>query len=110
MNHQDWKVLSWDKMTKQTKQSKPNLSDRQIKEIKINQITEAESIKKYTIQNQRNLMDLRRDRKLTQKDLAHRCNLNIHQIQEIENRSGIYNASIIQKINNIFKINLNKDI
>jgi ribosome-binding protein aMBF1 (putative translation factor) len=106
--HQDWKVVTLMKKEKPINEKK-QMNGQIIKENKILNATDPGEIKKYSIINKKNLMNLRREQNLTQKQLAQKCNLTLQQIQEIENCSGLYNGNVINKINNIFKINLNKD-
>lgn len=109
-SHQDWNtVVLAKKETKHTNTNIHQLSGQQIKNIKLDNATEPDKIKKYTIMNQKNLREYRLSKNLSQKELAQQCNLPLQTIQEIENCKGIYNGSVINKINNKFKINLNKE-
>jgi len=100
--HQDWKPIILQSST-----PKPSSTATRSKDAMLDQKTEVEPIKKYTIIHRENLQNYRRTHNVSQKDVALRCQFPIHKIQDIEN-GGIYDSKIIQILNNKLKINLNK--
>ena len=106
MEHQDWNPVVFIKNAPTPK--KPQIRAEVLRDIKIELSNEPNAIKKYTSVHQTNLRKLRSEKSLTQKQLAQQLNLNLKDIQDIENMTGVYKSNIIQKINNRFKVNLNK--
>jgi ribosome-binding protein aMBF1 (putative translation factor) len=108
MEHQDWKPVVFINPSQTTSSKKPQIRSEVLKEIKLDQANEPNVVKKYTNIHQTNLRKLRSEKNLTQKQLAQQLNINLKDIQDIENMTGVYKQNIISKINNRFKMNLNK--
>lgn len=102
-SHQDWNVVVLQKSDTKKVPNRP-----QSKENKLDQLTDPQTIKKYSSLHRNNLQKYRLQYGLSQKDIAQKCQIHLKRIQEIEN-GGLYDSKVIQMIHNKLKINLNKE-
>ena len=104
LDHQDWKTL----VVKKKKDEKPKEIKRKIDpNIKnVEKQVEEDNLKhkKITPELKQQIIKGRCSQKLTQKELAQKCNFPLQIINDIETGKAIYNQQQINKIKRILKI------
>ncbi len=104
LEHQDWKPVIVNKKKKTEEPKKRVKPDSKIKTIE--KKVEADDLKhkKVTPELKQLIIQGRCAQKLTQKELAQKCNFPLQVINEIETGKAIYNHQQINKIKRILKI------
>ena len=105
LDHQDWKNVVVKKDTKSRVESnKKNTTDVRAK--KIEKKVEEDDLKHKKIPNdlKQKIIAGRCNKKLTQKELAQKCNFPLQIINDIECGKAIYNHVHINKIKRVLKI------
>ena len=103
LEHQDWKTVIKKKKDEKPKEIKkktdPNIKyvEKQVEEDNLKH-------KKITPELKQQIIQGRCSQKLTQKELAQKCNFPLQIINEIETGKAIYNQKQINKIKRILKI------
>ena len=104
LEHQDWKTV----VVKKKKDEKPKeIKKKQDPNIKnVEKQVEEDNLKhkKITPELKQQIIQGRCSQKLTQKELAQKCNFPLQIINEIETGKAIYNQQQINKIKRILKI------
>lgn len=104
--HQDWKQVVISKPKVKTTTSRNNISDTDIKMIKLEQNNDIVSQKKSSKNFMAALQSARVEKGMTQKELSQRINMPINFIQQCENGKVVPPNNMITKIENILKIKL----
>ena len=107
-DHQDFKIITLSKNTKNLQ--KNNLlrnNNVDLQKIKIENETENFKIQKIPNKLVREIIDVRNIKKITQKEMAVKLNIQINIYNDIESGKAIYNQptkDIIQKIQRLFSV------
>ena len=107
LEHQDWTpVVVKKKNKKDTTNTTKKTNPQNQKIMKIEKSVEEDNLKhkKITPELKQKIIQGRCAQKLTQKELAQKCNLPLQVINEIETGKAIYNFQHINKIKRILKI------
>jgi len=113
MNHeQDWEVVVFQKSsptpTNTTLTKKNGIQERTRTNQKSRVLDSDEPPKPRTYREtdptiQRNVIQLRLDKKMKQPDLAKALHVDVTTIKKIEDGTGIYDGNLVNKINRYFK-------
>ena len=108
LDHQDFKIIT---LTKNSKNVQKNIMTKNnnvdLNKIKIENETENFKIQKIPNKLVREIIDVRNIKKITQKEMAVKLNIQINIYNDIESGKAIYNQQtkeIIQKIQRLFSI------
>ena len=108
LEHQDFKIITLSKNSKNLQ--KNNLlrnNNVDLQKIKIENETENFKIQKIPNKLVREIIDVRNIKKITQKEMAVKLNIQINIYNDIESGKAIYNQptkDIIQKIQRLFSV------
>jgi len=107
-DHQDFKIITLSKNNKNLQKNiLPRNNNVDLQKIKIENETENFKIQKIPNKLVREIIDVRNIKKITQKEMAVKLNIQINIYNDIENGKAIYNQQtkeIIQKIQRLFSI------
>lgn len=106
LDHQDWKQIIINNKKNTKKSPGKKISQAQQKDIKILKQVEEDDLKHKKIANElrTKIQQSRLSSKLTQKQLAQKCNFPVSVINDIETGKAIYNPQQINKLKRILKI------
>ena len=105
MSHQDWTPVVFSKKShdgKDTEKEKPSSSS--LSNVGVYKAASDDDVKKtkYVSKNtSQAIMSARAEKKMTQKELAQKCNMDVSIINEIERGACVYNASHVNKIQSV---------
>lgn len=110
MSHQDWTpvILNKRKDEKQ-KLSKSSSSSSSLSSVGFYKVTNDDDFKKtkYVSKNTSQvIMSARSEKKMTQRELAQKCNMDVSIINEIERGTCVYNAMHVNKIQSILGVKI----
>jgi putative transcription factor len=111
MSHQDWTPVVFKKKSKDEKDKPSNStpSTSSLSNIGIYKAASDDDMKKtkYVSKNtSQAIMNARSEKKMTQKELAQKCNMDISIINEIERGACVYNASHVNKIQSVLGVKI----
>jgi len=114
MDHQDWeKVDIGNKNNVPTYEQRSNTivskSKMDAHSRKLNENGDEFKTKTWTSIIQKNVQQLRLSLKLDQKQFAQQLNVPVSVIQNIENKKGIYDGKLVDKINRRYKVSINSE-
>ena len=108
LEHQDFKIITLSKNTKNLKKNITTINNHiDLHKIKIENETENFKIPKIPNKLVREIIDARNIKKITQKEMAIKLNIQLNIYNDIESGKAIYNQQtkeIIQKIQRLFAI------
>ena len=105
LDHQDFKtvIIKKNNDNNAKNEEKKNINNELEKKLEKKVNENNLKHKKIDINLKNNLINSRVKKKLTQKELANKCNLSIKIIVDIESGKANYNANHINKIKNLLK-------
>lgn len=111
MSHQDWTPVVFNKKSKDEKEKeKPtSSSSSSLSNVGVYKAASDDDIKKtkYVSKNtSQAIMSARSEKKMTQKELAQKCNMDVSIINEIERGVCVYNATHVNKIQSILGVKI----
>ena len=111
MSHQDWTPVVFNKKSKDEKEKeKPtSSSSSSLSNVGVYKAASDDDIKKtkYVSKNtSQDIMSARSEKKMTQKELAQKCNMDVSIINEIERGVCVYNATHVNKIQSILGVKI----
>ena len=111
MSHQDWTPVVFNKKSKDEKEKeKPtSSSSSSLSNVGVYKAASDDDIKKtkYVSKNtSQAIMGARSEKKMTQKELAQKCNMDVSIINEIERGVCVYNATHVNKIQSILGVKI----
>ena len=107
LEHQDFKIITLGKNKNTSKNILPRNNQVDLHKIKIDNENENFQIQKIPNKLVREIIDARNIKKINQKDMAIKLNIQRNIYNDIENGKAIYNQQtkeIVQKIQKIFSI------
>ena len=110
MRDQDWTPVVFKKKSKDEK-DKPNStpSTSSLSNVGIYKAASDDEMKKtkYVSKNtSQAIMNARSEKKMTQKELAQKCNMDVSIINEIERGTCVYNATHVNKIQSVLGVKI----
>ncbi len=111
MSHQNWTPVVFNKKSKDEKEKeKPtSSSSSSLSNVGVYKAASDDDIKKtkYVSKNtSQAIMSARSEKKMTQKELAQKCNMDVSIINEIERGACVYNATHVNKIQSILGVKI----
>lgn len=114
MSHQDWTPVVFNKKSndkdKNEKKTIPSSSSSSsLSNVGIYKAASDDDVKKtkYVSKNtSQAIMSARSEKKMTQKELAQKCNMDVSIINEIERGTCVYNASHVNKIQSVLGVKI----
>jgi putative transcription factor len=112
MSHQDWTpvVFGSKKKSKDEKDAeKTTSSSSSLSNVGVYKAASDDDVKKtkYVSKNtSQAIMSARTEKKMTQKELAQRCNMDVSIINEIERGVCVYNATHVNKIQSVLGVKI----
>ena len=109
MEHQDWEPITIRNPNQNPQQVKKTIQAKHSGSTiskKLDEHGDEFKNKTWNATIQKNVQQLHLGLKLDQKKFAQRLNIPVSEIQNIENKKGIYNGSLVHKINRIFKVSI----
>jgi putative transcription factor len=111
MSHQDWTpvVFGSKKKSNDEKEKGNTTPSSSLSNIGIYKAASDDDMKKtkYVSKNtSQAIMSARSEKKITQKELAQKCNMDVSIINEIERGACVYNATHINKIQSILGVKI----
>ena len=110
MSHQDWTPVVFNK--KSTDAGKPpssSSSSSSLSNVGVYKAASEDDVKKtkYISKNtSQAIMSARSEKKMTQKELAQKCNMDVSIINEIERGACVYNATHVNKIQSVLGVKI----
>ena len=108
LDHQDFKIITLSKNSKNVQKNILSINNNiDLQKNKIENETENFKIQKIPNKLVREIIDVRNIKKITQKEMAVKLNIQINIYNDIESGKAIYNQQtkeIIQKIQRLFSI------
>ena len=108
-HHQDWTPVVFNKKSNNVKdKSVPPLASS-LSSVGIYKVASDDELKKtkYVSKNtSQAIMSARTEKKMTQKELAQKCNMDISIINEIERGACVYNATHVNKIQSVLGVKI----
>ena len=110
MSHQDWTPVVFNKKSNdKSKNEKQNTSSSSLSNVGIYKAASDDDVKKtkYVSKNtSQAIMNARSEKKMTQKELAQKCNMDVSIINEIERGACVYNATHVNKIQTVLGVKI----
>jgi len=120
MSHQDWTPVVFKKKTDDNKNNnkkgceKENAtssssSSSSLSNVGVYKATSDDDVKKtkYVLKTtSQAIMSARTEKKMTQKELAQKCNMDVSIINEIERGTCVYNATHVNKIQSVLGVKI----
>lgn len=109
-HHQDWTPVVFNKKSndeKDTEKEKPSSSS--LSNVGVYKAASDDDVKKtkYVSKNtSQAIMSARAEKKMTQKELAQKCNMDVSIINEIERGTCVYNATHLNKIQSVLGVKI----
>jgi len=110
MSHQDWTEIKWEKPPPTTTGPKQLVSRNTTSQTSRALLDPEIIVKPKTWPRHccQNVQKLRLQvLKIGQDEFAKRLNVNVSLIKNLENGKGTYDGKLVQKINQVFKVNIN---
>jgi putative transcription factor len=118
MSHQDWTPVVFKKKTddnkkgcekEKTTSSSSSSSSSSLSNVGVYKAASDDDVKKtkYVSKNtSQAIMSARTEKKMTQKELAQKCNMDVSIINEIERGTCVYNATHVNKIQSVLGVKI----
>ena len=111
MSHQDWTpvVFGSKKKSKDEKDAEKQAASSSLSNVGVYKAASDDDVKKtkYVSKNtSQAIMSARSEKKMTQKELAQRCNMDVSIINEIERGVCVYNATHVNKIQSVLGVKI----
>jgi putative transcription factor len=116
MSHQDWTPVVFKKKTDDNKKgcekektTSSSSSSSSLSNVGVYKAASDDDVKKtkYVSKNtSQAIMSARTEKKMTQKELAQKCNMDVSIINEIERGACVYNASHVNKIQSVLGVKI----
>jgi putative transcription factor len=115
MSHQDWTpvVFNNNKSDKKSNSENPSTSSSSstssLSNVGVYKAASDDDVKKtkYVLKaTSQAIMSARSEKKITQKELAQKCNMDVSIINEIERGACVYNAAHINKIQSVLGVKI----
>ena len=115
MSHQDWTPVVFNKKSndkdkdKNEKRTTSSSSSSSLSNVGVYKAANDDEMKKtkYVSKNtSQAIMSARSEKKMTQKELAQKCNMDVSIINEIERGTCVYNATHVNKIQSVLGIKI----
>ena len=109
-HHQDWTPVVFNKKSndgKDTEKEKPSSSS--LSNVGVYKAASDDDIKKtkyVSKSTSQAIMSARSEKKMTQKELAQKCNMDVSIINEIERGACVYNATHVNKIQSVLGVKI----
>lgn len=112
-HHQDWTPVVFNKKSndkdKNEKRTSSSSSSSSLSNVGVYKAASDDEMKKtkYVSKNtSQAIMSARSEKKMTQKELAQKCNMDVSIINEIERGTCVYNATHVNKIQSVLGIKI----
>ena len=112
MSHQDWTPVVFNKKSndgKDTGKPSSSSSSSSLSNVGVYKAASDDDVKKtkYISKNtSQAIMSARSEKKMTQKELAQKCNMDVSIINEIERGACVYNAGHVNKIQSVLGVKI----
>ena len=114
MSHQDWTPVVFNKKADNNKKGcekeKPTTtSSSSLSNVGVYKAASDDDVKKtkYVLKTtSQAIMSARAEKKMTQKELAQKCNMDVSIINEIERGTCVYNATHVNKIQSVLGVKI----
>lgn len=113
MSHQDWTPVVFNKKSndkdKDKNEKKTTLSLSSLSNVGVYKAASDDEMKKtkYVSKNtSQAIMSARSEKKMTQKELAQKCNMDVSIINEIERGTCVYNPTHVNKIQSVLGVKI----
>ena len=114
MSHQDWTPVVFNKNSDDNKKGcgekeKSSSSSSSLSNVGVYKAASDDDVKKtkYVSKNtSQAIMSARTEKKMTQKELAQKCNMDVSIINEIERGTCVYNATHVNKIQSVLGVKI----
>ena len=113
MSHQDWTPVvfnkKYDDNKKGCEKEKATPSSSSLSNVGVYKAASDDDVKKtkYVSKNtSQAIMSARTEKKMTQKELAQKCNMDVSIINEIERGTCVYNATHLNKIQSVLGVKI----
>ena len=115
MSHQDWTPVVFNKKSNDGKDtgkpssSSSSSSSSSLSNVGVYKAASDDDVKKtkYISKNtSQAIMSARSEKKMTQKELAQKCNMDVSIINEIERGACVYNAGHVNKIQSVLGVKI----
>ena len=110
MSHQDWTpVVFGSKKKSKDENEKGNPTSSSLSNVGVYKSISDDDVKKtkYVSKNtSQAVMSARSEKKMTQKELAQKCNMDVSIINEIERGTCVYNATHVNKIQSVLGVKI----
>lgn len=113
MSHQDWTPVVFNKKSndkdKDKNEKKTTLSSSSLSNVGVYKAASDDEMKKtkYVSKNtSQAIMSARSEKKMTQKELAQKCNMDVSIINEIERGTCVYNPTHVNKIQSVLGVKI----
>jgi putative transcription factor len=110
MSHQDWTPVVFNKKSNDAgKPPSSSSSSSSLSNVGVYKAASDDDVKKtkYISKNtSQAIMSARSEKKMTQKELAQKCNMDVSIINEIERGACVYNATHVNKIQSVLGVKI----
>ena len=106
---QDWTPVIFNKRTVSTTTNKPVATSSSLENVGVYKAASDDDVKKTKYVSKATsdtIKAVRCEKKLTQKELAQKCNMDASIISEVERGGGVYNAAHINKIQTVLGVKI----
>ena len=108
-DHQDWKPVVFKKSDNKSKEGKLITAASSLSSVGVYKASGDDDVKKtkYISKNtSQAITNARCEKKMTQKELAQKCNMEVSIINEIERGVCVYNATHVNKIQSVLGVKI----
>ena len=114
MSHQDWTPVVFNKKSHDNKQGcekekEKSSSSSSLSNVGVYKAASDDDVKKtkyVSKSTSQAIMSARSEKKMTQQELAQKCNMDVSIINEIERGACVYNASHVNKIQSVLGVKI----
>jgi putative transcription factor len=111
MSYQDWTPIVFNKKSQgcEKEKEKSSSSSSSLSNVGVYKAASEDDVKKtkYVSKNtSQAIMSARSEKKMTQKELAQKCNMDVSIINEIERGACVYNAIHVNKIQSVLGVKI----
>lgn len=108
-DHQDWKPVVFKKSDSNNKSKEEKSTTSSLSSVGVYKASGDDDVKKtkYILKNtSQAIISARCEKKMTQKELAQKCNMEVSIINEIERGVCVYNATHVNKIQSVLGVKI----
>ena len=111
MSHQDWTPIVFNKKSQgcEKEKEKSSSSSSSLSNVGVYKAASEDDVKKtkyVSKSTSQSIMSARAEKKMTQKELAQKCNMDVSIINEIERGACVYNAIHVNKIQSVLGVKI----